>query len=179
MQIDRYTKIGQGKDFNELPYNVRAGLYQRLKPEEFFKLEQGIANEQLMQQVQETYIEWFNESFPTNEQLRKQRDASHRRDAITNLELDIKHNKAQLQKLDKIVEQDGVVPMGLRNTLKAKIEGLEHQLKVLQPETTEPEQQNKRYDPKLKEQAVEQGLDWFFQEEATKPRDEDGQLIEE
>lgn len=121
---------GQGKGFVDLPYNLRANLYQGLSKEELKQFQLGRADAELLKKAQPIYDTWFNETHPTEETKWNRRREAETRSRVSTLEIQLKTAKRQLEHWNTVFKNDGHVPYGERARLQKEIAGIERDLLV-------------------------------------------------
>lgn len=134
-KFDQYFNIadGQGKQFHQLPYDVRVALFTGLDKEQYTQFSLGRASDETLKQAQSIYDNWWNESNPTDQDLyeaKLQRQAENR---IWNLNRQLKLAKQELAKLDEMYKKDMILPVGKREQLRKEIAQLERDLQISKP----------------------------------------------
>jgi biopolymer transport protein ExbB/TolQ len=135
MAINRFDEFynisnGMGKGFVDLPYTLHTALYLGLSPQEYKEFRRGNSTDEELKKAQSIYDEWYEETHPSEETLRKRRLQSQARDEKTNLERKLKLAKDRLTKLDKVARRDEQLPIGEREKLRREIEQLEKRLQT-------------------------------------------------
>ncbi len=130
--INQYSKIENftGERFGDLPYPLRVELYQKLLPEEYKKFERGFANEDIIEKAQSIMESWYDETNPTDAKRLERASESRARDKVFNLKRQLEYAQAKLSHWDEVLKNDGIVPYGERNRLKAEIDQLKRELEV-------------------------------------------------
>ena len=130
--INQYSKIEnyQGRGFANLPYDLRVELYQKLLPEEYKKFERGFANEDIIEKAQSIMESWYDDTFPTDAMRLERVIEARAKDKILNIKRQLEYAQAKLSHWDEVLKNDGIVPYGERNRLKAEIDQLKRELEV-------------------------------------------------
>lgn len=132
-KFDQFTKIEnfQGRNYSEIPYELRVALYTQLTPEEHKQFELGRADAEVIKKAQAIYENFYEEVNPTEETLLKRRAEIHANIEFQTLNIELKNKKERLARLDHDAELDIPLPIGARKQLKVEIAQLEKQLQLL------------------------------------------------
>lgn len=134
-QFDKFTRIEtfQGRNYSDLPYGFRVELYKQLSPKEHEQFQLGRADAEIIKKAQDIYDNYYESVNPSEETLLKRSLESQSNIQFNTLSIQLKNKKDRLAKLNRDAELDIPLPVGERKKLKAEIEQLERQLKILNP----------------------------------------------
>lgn len=132
--FDQYTNLSewQGKKYHDLPLEFRIKAHETIEKDELTAFKMGRADSEVVGKVQQLFDQWVEETNPSTEQIIEQRQKQHEQNRIMNLQRQLSWAKAQLVRMDKVVANDGVVPFGQREKLRAEINGLEREIRLSQ-----------------------------------------------
>lgn len=163
MTLDKWFEIKQGREFYDMPLEIRNLIFLNVSKDELGLIDHGRADNSLVQKMQSVYDAWYNLKNPTIDQRFQESLEAAKRSELVNLELGINRKSKRLEQLNEMAKMDIPLPAGERHKLNTEISEAKNRINELSPPIVQP--QKVEISEHLMADVQEMGLKGFIDSE--------------